>query len=88
MRDEMKNITLWHFCLPPKSSAPAEFTLLINDTKQGCTHIYRLEARKHSSKAQSRAQAIHFLESLTCLCFGGAHLRQTESTVGEKRHEK
>lgn len=30
------------------------------------------------------AQATHFLESLTCLCLGGAHLRQTESTVGRR----
>lgn len=29
-------------------------------------------------------QATHFLESLTCLCLGGAHLRQRESTVGRR----
>ena len=32
----------------------------------------------------AEAQATHFLESLTCLCLGGAHLRQTESTAGRK----
>lgn len=71
----MKNITLWSLLC-----TPAEFTLLKNDTKQVCTHIYRLEARKRPKLGTGHS----LLGKLDLFVLGGCPLEADRVHCGRK----
>lgn len=73
---------LWASPCHRQSPGPPAELYFKKMTKRVCT-LFTGSGRGGSGPAAG-AQATHFLESLTCLCLGGAHLRQTESTVGRR----